>query len=98
MTKVNAEDKQAALAEWRARHFEELDLTLTVLKSIRDNPRAKDKDRVDASKAIARMLDAVTPEKIEKGSGAGQQKKNRDKPELSPELRERLDGLLRHAG
>jgi hypothetical protein len=66
MTKVNAEDKQAALAEWRARHFEELDITLTVLKSIRDNLDAKDKDRVDASKAIARMLDAVTPEKIEK--------------------------------
>ena len=66
MTKVNAEDKQAALAEWRARHFEELDRNLSVLTSIRDNPKAKDKDKVDASKAINRMLDVVTPEKFEK--------------------------------
>ena len=54
------------LAEWRAKHFKEMDKNLEINIAIRDNPNEKAKDRIDASKTIARMLGTLAPEKIEK--------------------------------
>lgn len=54
------------LAEWRRKHFKEMDINLKINKEIRDNPEEKAKDRIDASKTIARMLGTLAPEKIEK--------------------------------
>ena len=77
---VNPDERNAELQAWRARHFGELDKTLEILKTIRDNPDSKDKDRVDAAKSIARILDAMSPEKIDKGPA---KPKNEKKHELT---------------
>jgi hypothetical protein len=52
---------QKELHEWRESHFVELENTLQVFKSIRDDPEASDKDRLEAGKNIARLLSAMTP-------------------------------------
>lgn len=54
------------LAEWRRKHFKEMDANLKINIEIRDNTNEKAKDRIDASKTIARMLGTLAPEKIEK--------------------------------
>jgi len=68
MSKAASSDKayKETLAEWRRRHFKEMDINLKINKEIRDNPEEKAKDRIDASKTIARMLGTLAPEKIEK--------------------------------
>lgn len=55
--------KSTELAEWRESHFGELESTLKVLKGVRDDPSASHKDRIEASKAIGRMLSAMSPSK-----------------------------------
>lgn len=52
-------EKDEAISTWRKAHVDELDKTLGVMKSIRDDPEAKDKDKIDAGLAIARLLGAV---------------------------------------
>lgn len=52
-------EKDEAISAWRKAHIDELDKTLVVMKGIRDDPEAKDKDRIDAGLAIARLLGAV---------------------------------------
>jgi len=54
------------LAEWRRKHFEQMDKNLAINIQIRDDPNEKAKDRIDASKTISRMLGTLAPEKIEK--------------------------------
>jgi len=51
--------------EWRLAHKDELDKTLAVLISIRDDEGETAKSRIDAGRAIARMLGAMSPEKEE---------------------------------
>jgi hypothetical protein len=88
--------KHAELAAWRQSHFAELEATLLVLKSIRDNTEAKDKDRTEACKGIGRLLSAMSPEKVavmasdEKDSASISR---RNRPDLSPELKARLKAL-----
>ena len=53
--------KAKELQAWRESHFAELGKTLEVLKSIRDDPEASSKDRIEASKSIGRMLSAMSP-------------------------------------
>lgn len=56
--------KQDDLAqEWRRAHKDELDRTLAVLIGIRDDAKQTAKSRIDAGRAIARMLGAMSPEK-----------------------------------
>ena len=92
--------KDDGLTEWRASHFAELESTLSVLKSIRDNPEAKDKDRTEACKGIGRLLSAMSPEKVavtaseEKDSASVSR---RNIPELSPALKARLASVLSNA-
>lgn len=54
------------LAEWRRKHFSEMEENIKINIEIRDNPEEKAKDRIDASKTISRMLGTLAPEKIEK--------------------------------
>lgn len=58
-----AKTKHTELAAWRQHHFSELEATLQVLKGIRDDPEASDKDRIEASKSISRLLSAMSPAK-----------------------------------
>jgi len=55
--------KTKELVEWRASHFGELESTLKILKSIRDDDTASNKDRIEASKSIGRLLSAMSPAK-----------------------------------
>jgi len=54
------------LAEWRKKHFTEMQTNMEIAKEIRDDSEAKAKDRIDAIKTISRMLGTLAPEKIEK--------------------------------
>jgi hypothetical protein len=89
--------KEDGLSAWRAGHFAELEATLSVLKSIRDDPEAKDKDRTEACKGIGRLLSAMSPEKVavtaseEKDSASVSR---RNIPTLSPALKARLSAVL----
>ena len=64
MKKVDADNKLAELAKWRASKFSELESTLTVLIGIRDDVEASNKDRIEASKSIGRLLAVMSPEKV----------------------------------
>ena len=94
MKKVNAEDRKDALADFRALYFSELKKSLDVAIAIRDSEKASAKDRNEANKFIARLLDALAPER--QTSQAQTRKENfkkSTKPELSQALKERLSNL-----
>lgn len=52
-------EEDEALAEWRRRHWEELDKSLDVLITIRDTAMLP-KDRIEAVKGITRMMGALS--------------------------------------
>jgi hypothetical protein len=89
------------LTSWRASHFSELEATLIVLKGIRDDPDASNKDRIESSKSIGRLLSALSPEKVavtaseEKDSASVSR---RNIPTLSPALKARLKNVLDKSG
>ena len=57
--------KEEALSTWRRDHWKAiLDDNLRVLTGIRDDPGAKDKDKIEAAKVAARMADCLSPEKV----------------------------------
>ena len=93
--KVVPRGKTKILAEWRARHFEELEATLQVLRSIRDCETASNKDKIEASKSLGRLLGALQPEKVPEF-------KSKDitfesvKPKISDSLREKLERLKKN--
>ena len=66
------------LSSWRSKHFKELEATLKVLRTIRDDPEASHKDRIEASKSIGRMLSAMSPSKS--GDSKPEAKKNEHMP------------------
>lgn len=78
------------LAEWRQKHFKEMERNMQINIQIRDDPNEKAKDRIDASKTIARMLGTLAPEKIEKKEAP----KKQESP-FSAEEEARLDARLR---
>ena len=78
------------LAEWRRKHFKEMNANLKINVQIRDDPDEKAKDRIDASKTIARMLGTLAPEKIEKKEVA----KEKESP-LTDEDNKKLNTLLK---
>jgi len=80
------------LAEWRKSHFKELEVCMTVAKEIRDDVESGAKNRIEAVKIIARLLDALKPEKgekIQKIQTSGQGKAVVDKVQM-----ERLNKLM----
>ena len=67
MSKPKVEDKEriAALSELRREKWKTVfNDNIRVWKSIRDDPDAKDKDRIEAAKCLARQLDILSPEKV----------------------------------
>lgn len=57
--------KDQALQDWRREHWKTIaEANRTILEGIRDNPEAKDRDKIEAAKALARLADCLSPEKV----------------------------------
>lgn len=57
--------KDSALSDWRRENWKAImEKNRLVLESIRDDPGAKDRDKVEAAKALSRMADCISPEKL----------------------------------
>ena len=71
MSKPKSEEKEriAALTELRKEKWRAVfKANLSVLKGIRDDPDAKDKDRIEAARVMGRMMDVLSPEKIQQST------------------------------
>ena len=91
------EDKERAeaLAEWRQQNWRKiLKKNQAVLEQIRDNPNAKDKDRTEACKLLARMADILTPEKIVSAPKPTRSEANWWEQELNSGEKEELESIL----
>ena len=94
MTRTTADGRKEALADFRAKYFHELGNSLNVAIAIRDNPDASDKDRNEANKFIARLLDALAPERqTSQAQKIKESLKKSTKPELSLDLKGKLANL-----
>lgn len=82
--------KPKELQEWRLSHFKELENTLIVLKGIRDDPEASDKDRIEASKSIGRLLSAMSPSKSGDAKPVVKQKEHKPTDKEWEEIEKRL--------
>ena len=80
--------QQEALAAFRKKHFQEMEINLQVAKSIRDDPEKAAKNRNEAVKIISRMLGSLVPEKIEPKAKATPTKKDK---ELTPKEKAEID-------
>jgi len=72
MSKPKSEEKEriAALTELRKEKWRAVfKANLSVLKGIRDDPDAKDKDRIEAARVMGRMMDVLSPEKVTQTPG-----------------------------
>jgi hypothetical protein len=78
----------ALVAKWRADHKDELDKTLNVLISLRDDVNESAKNRIDAGRSIARMLGSMTPEREEDKKAAPV------KPVIKSKVEDDLEELL----
>lgn len=87
-------ERTEALSELRRKHWKEVFKdNMKVWKEIRDNPLAKDKDRTEAAKCLARQLDIISPEKVQsvpKTSGGGGWLES----VLSPEDQEDIERII----
>ena len=91
------EENAAELSAWRASHFAELEATLGVLKTIRDDPGASNKDRIEAAKSVGRLLSAMAPEKVSSVSSEEKDQAavvRKNIPTLTPALKKRLKAVL----
>jgi len=92
-TDIPAKKKRDVISAWREKNIEELDRNLTTWTAIRDSQKASDKDRIEAAKAIARQMGALSPdakktEKEERAENAPHV------PKLKDEHQAELDALL----
>jgi hypothetical protein len=78
----------ALVAKWRADHKDELDKTLNVLISLRDDVNESAKNRIDAGRSIARMLGSLAPEREEDKKAAPV------KPVIKSKVEDDLEELL----
>lgn len=88
--------KKDVLIEWRERNLAELDRNLATWKAIRDDHEASDKDRIEAAKAIARQMGALSPDpkKTEREEKRDEQRSIKPlKEEHEKELEDILRGL-----
>jgi hypothetical protein len=84
------------VADFRQAHVEELEKTLKVLVSIRDDTDAGDKERTEAGKSILRLLGAMSPESTKAGDKpmeSGGIVQPHHKPEVEAELQDLLANL-----
>jgi hypothetical protein len=85
--------KKDIITSWREKNIIELDKNLSTWKAIRDDCDASDKDRIEAAKAIARQMGALSPDakKTEK-------EERRDDAPVKPKLKDahsrELEALL----
>jgi hypothetical protein len=88
-----SEYKQA-LAELRERHADKLEDVFMQMYNIVQNGE-DDRDKINAAKVLAPMLGVTrpAPEKAKEPPPPPPSKKDHTKPELSPELKERLKNL-----
>lgn len=96
MSKPKAEDKErvAALSELRREKWKAVfNDNIRVWKSIRDDPGAKDKDRIEAAKCLARQLDILSPEKVTQPPGGKSPDKWWDE-DLSESDRNSIDNTI----
>ena len=96
--KPNEKERAEALASWRSKNWRKvLKDNMKVLEVIRDDMEAKDSDRIDAAKTLARMADILSPEKTiqvqnkpkKDGEGWWEQ-------ELPPEELSEIDAIINH--
>jgi len=92
MPNIAKKAQQEALADFRKKHFKEMEINLKVAKSIRDNPDAIAKDRNEAIKIISRMLGSLVPEKIEPKARATPTDKQK---QLTAKEKAEVDSLLK---
>lgn len=78
------------IAEFRAKHAKEKENTIQMFMSIRDDPDATHKNRIEAGKAIARMLGALQPDKTSPAATKPKAKEMK----LNPEQSERIAAIL----
>ena len=78
------------VSTWRGKNADELDKCLEVLKTIRDDPEAKDKDKIDATIAIGRLLGAVMAD----GRSAKGRPVDTKKPEHTKSVRDEVEKWL----
>ena len=85
--------KRELLCAWRERYWGELDATINVLICIRDSEKSSDKNRIEAGKAISRMLGVLAAERIDasKVGGAGGAMA---KPQLKGKHKTDIDAFL----
>jgi hypothetical protein len=69
--------------------MDELDRNLATWKAIRDDPDAGDKDRIEAAKAIARQMGALSPDK-----GGEKAYVQSSSPSIKPEHAAELNAIL----
>jgi hypothetical protein len=90
--------KRDILQDWRTTNIGELDKTLEVWKTVRDDPSSSDKDRIEAGKAIARLLGAMSPDSAKAGektvTESGAIATPSHKPEVEAELQKLLADLV----
>jgi hypothetical protein len=90
--------KRDIISDWRTANIGELDKTLEVWKTVRDDPSCSDKDRIEAGKAIARLLGAMSPDSAKAGektvTESGAIATPNHKPEVEAELQKLLDSIV----
>jgi len=87
-------EKNEALSSWRLQNWKSiLDKNKQVLESIRDDPEAHDKNKIEAIKTLSRIAAILQPESIAPPSKDKVGEKNK-KPELSEEELKDLDAYL----
>jgi len=63
MTVAKKKAHKEALDEFRQKHLKELEKTIQVFISIRDNEAEQARNRIEAGKSVARMLAALQPDR-----------------------------------
>ncbi len=88
---MTAKKPKSSLREWREKHQGEMQKNLDTLIAIRDDTEATDKDRIEASKNISRILGGLAPERGSKSSSVSSASATE---QLTPEEDKMLDDIL----
>ena len=91
MPDLTKKAQQEALADFRKKHFKEMEINLQVAKSIRDNPQEVAKNKNEAIKIISRMLGSLVPEKMEPKAKVIPTQKEK---ELTPSQKAEVEAIL----
>ncbi len=86
-----AKKPKSSLREWREKHQGEMEKNLQTLIAIRDDTDASDKDRIEASKNLSRILGGLAPERGSKSSSGSSAA---DILKTTPEEDKQIDEIL----